>query len=282
MIPPATLRRAPLALATVLFGAVAVAGACTDVPTGTAPVAISLQLPAPAVARGDTLRDSTGAVAPLHAFVYNSSSDTIPDAAVRYYVLDAGTAIAVDSVTGLVTADTTSGIVDSARVIAVVGGLQTATLVIHAVPAPDSVRALDLAPDTIRYTGAGARDSSRSLRVQLLHRAPAGSADTVVARWIVRYQLTRADAQRTPIAPLDTLLYLADDAGRRSRADTTDASGIAGRRVRVDLRRLQDPTYSDSVIVSATVRARAGTPLPGETTLVWTVYIRPGSAGTTP
>jgi hypothetical protein len=45
-----------------------------------------------------------------------------------------------------------------------------------------------------------------------------------------------------------------NDAGARSSVDTTDASGVARRRIRLDVTRLTNLT--DSVIVQATVKYR--------------------------
>ena len=53
--------------------------ACGDVPTFQEGVAYitPVILPSPAVALGDTLRDSTGAVAPLRLFGIDSDGDTV-------------------------------------------------------------------------------------------------------------------------------------------------------------------------------------------------------------
>jgi hypothetical protein len=57
------------------------------------------------------------------------------------------------------------------------------------------------------------------------------------------------------VSPPDTAFArLVNDAGARSSIDTTDAAGIAKRRVKLDVTRLTSLT--DSVIVQATVKYR--------------------------
>jgi hypothetical protein len=75
---------------------------------------------------------------------------------------------------------------------------------------------------------------------------------SAVASYLVSFQI---------VSPADTALAsLVGDNRARSSLDTTDASGVAGRRVKLDVTRLT--TLVDSVIVNAFVRYR-GANVPG-------------------
>ena|SRR5687767_2270374 len=119
-----------LSLAACLAGV-----ACGDIETAPG-VPASLEfngLPFPAIVAGDTLRDTSGVAAPLRARVFNFDNDEILDAPVRYASLDSR--IVVDSVTGVVVAGPVSD--TAARVIALIGALQSAPLPLSVVPRPD-------------------------------------------------------------------------------------------------------------------------------------------------
>ena len=70
-----------LSVLTVALG-VAVGAACTDLNTGPdSPFALEiLELPSPAIVRGDSLRDIDGTAVPLRAVVFNLDGDTIQGA----------------------------------------------------------------------------------------------------------------------------------------------------------------------------------------------------------
>ena len=221
--------------------AVAIILACVDIPTGADDV-LSFQfepLPFPAVVQGDTLRNASGAVAPLRVSAYNHLGDEVTGLVVRFSALDRR--IRVDSVTGIVVGDSASA--TPSRVLATVDGL---TGVINL---PVTLR-----PDTV--IGSNVRDSlsysltdtllnvSPALSVKVIHGPAAG--DTAVRNYPVTF---------TVVSPTDTALArLVDESGRRSGTDTTDASGIASRRIRIDPVRLTSQV--DSIIVNAAVRYR--------------------------
>jgi len=110
-----------------LIVAMAMAGvdaatACTKIPTDANSV-LSLaldSLPAPAVVLGDTLRDSTGRAAPLHATVYNFQGSVISNAPLTFEALDRG--VTVDKVTGFAIGDSLRQ--TPARILISVGSLQ--------------------------------------------------------------------------------------------------------------------------------------------------------------
>lgn len=214
--------------------------ACTKVPTDANSIA-SLQFnafPTPSVVLGDTLRDSTGKIAPITARAFNYSGSEVGSAKITFFAIDRG--IRVDSLTGIVIGDSLR--TTAARIGAVTGALEALRGIF-----------VTLRPDTVE---AGTRDSLLySLTDSTLNVSPPLSVT-------VRHTLTRADSavgnylvNFAVISQTDTLAaQLVTDAGFASRVDTTDASGIASRRIKVRPTRLTN--VSDSVIVLASVRYR--------------------------
>ena len=77
--------------------------------------------------------------------------------------------------------------------------------------------------------------------------------------WVVRYRLV-VEGDTVPVDDT-SLVWIADDAGRPAPLDTTDASGEASRRIRINgLNPAVD--VLDSVVVSVTAQGTA-TPLRG-------------------
>jgi hypothetical protein len=71
------------------------------------------------------------------------------------------------------------------------------------------------------------------------------------------------------------LADLVNDAGKLSLVDTTDASGIAGRKIRLHPGGLSSTTQVDSIIVNATAKFR-GVPVSGSPVRLVLVF-QPGS-----
>jgi hypothetical protein len=213
--------------------------ACTDIPSGTNAVA-SIQfdsLPFPSVVLGDTLRDITGKISPVAGRAFAYGGKPIADAPFRYFALDRG--LTVDSITGRVTGDSVRA--TPARILATVAGLQAV------LPIPVVFR-----PDTLVITHG--RDSlSYSLTDSTLNVSPALSLT-------LRHTLNRSDslvrAYQVSFAIMnqtDTLAaQLVSESGINSPMDTTDASGVASRQIRIRPTRLKSVT--DSILVSASVR----------------------------
>src|SRR3954470_4902382 len=225
---------------------IATAVACTDV-SGSSTSVLSLQfdtLPAPSVVVGDTLRDTTGAVVRpvVHAFSFNGS-EIVP---APVYFLSPDSGVTVDSATGIVVGDSLR--TTPARIVATVANLQAIQRV-----------SLTLSPDII--VGKNAFDSllysitdttvditQNALSVTLSHN------DSAVGFYIVSFAIVSQ--------PDPALAELVNDAGRPSVVDTTDASGIAGRKIRLHPVGLSSATQVDSIIVSATAKYR-GAPVAG-------------------
>ena len=215
--------------------------ACVDIPTGSDDL-LSFQLNAlssPSVIVGDTLRDSTGVVAPLSITAFNFAGDTVPNVPVRFRALDAR--IRVDSVTGLLRGDSASA--TSSRVLASIDGFD-GIFTIPVVLRPDTVVGAN-ARDTLSYSLTDTTlNLSNAIGVKVLH-GPA-AADSAVRSFLVKFVI---------LSPADTALArLVDDSRRRSAVDTTDTGGTAARRIRLDVTKLV--TAVDSVIVQANVRYR--------------------------
>ena len=259
-----------------LAGAV-VAAACSEL--GTDPsgvVAIEFAAPLqPAVVIGDSLRDTTGAVVPLRAIVYDADGDTIADAPVRFFVLTSrdSAALEVDSLTGVVTGD--SVVSGTIRVMASVNALQQ-FVNLQVTRRPDTVDyAENRSADTIEY---GFTDttalSAHPLRVQVVHGPlPATDSDTsAVLGWIVSWQILYNGEPDT------TFAALVSSGTTRSYIDLTDAStavpgGVAERTVLAKQLHLPNGTDRDSVTVRATVKYR-GQQVPGSP-IDFKVIIRP-------
>ena len=240
------------------------AAACTDVPTG-ADVPFSLEferLPFPAVVAGDLLRDSTGAAAPLGGIAFNVDGEPIADAAIQYlFVGDAARLEDGALVRGVSAGAGAAG--DTVRITAVAGDVPSLPQRLWIVPRADSLAGPQEAPDTL-YWGIPPTpgDVSGPIDVRLFARVNALAVP--VRSWVVRYRLVVAG---DTIAPSDTsLVWLVDDAGRPSAIDTTDASGGAARRVRVNS--LNDAIDAlDSIVISVTVQGIT-TPIAGAPVLV--------------
>jgi len=229
-----------------LIAAVAASG-CTDV-SGNNGSVLSIQfdsLAAPSVVVGDTLRDSTGAVIVPIVRAFDFDGNEIAAPAVRFQSPDSG--VKVDSITGLITADSLRS--TQARIFASVGSLQ-AVQRIDVTLRPDEATAVN-AVDSLLYSLVDTTvDVSPRLQVKLTH----GTApnDSVVKSYLVRYEIV---SQKHP-----QLGELVNDAGRASRVDTTGTDGVAGRAIRMHPLNLQ--TTLDTIFVDATAKYR-GAPVSG-------------------
>lgn len=217
----------------------AVVLACTDIPTSANQIlSFSVnQLPSPSVVVGDTLRDSLGVVRPITVTAFNFQGDTATPPVIRFLAGDRG--IKVDSLTGIVTGDSVRA---SAKIIVSIGSIQ-APVIIGVALRPDTMTAVNVR-DSLSYSLTDTTlNVSSALGVKLLHGK---SADSAVAGYRVSFRM---------ISPTGTVAQLINDAGKaETTADTTDASGIASRRIRLNVAQLT--TISDSVVVLASASYR--------------------------
>jgi hypothetical protein len=231
-----------------LFGGIGVAiAACTEISSSsTAVLSIEFDsLGAPSVVVGDTLRDTTGVVVRPVVHVFNFKGVEIIPASVYFLSPDSG--ITVDSATGVVVADSLRS--TPGRIVATVGTLQAVQMV-DVTLSPDLIQAVN-SLDSLQYSPIDSTvNVSPVLQVKLTHGAAPN--DSAVKSYIVSFAIV---AQSNP-----QLGQLVNDAGQASIVDTTDASGIAGRKIRVHPLSLTSPV--DSIVVNATAKYR-GTPVNG-------------------
>lgn len=252
---------APLA---VVFAAVT--GGCTDV-TANPAVVTALEfdsLPYPAVVTGDTLRDSLGVAAGLHAIAFNGAGNVIPNAPVTYLALDSGLTIGAG---GIVTAQLRNGPV---RVIASAPGLQTGPQSLIVARRPDTVVVTPLANDTLFYTPLDnpATNVTPALTLQVATRDTIGNVAGTQG-WLVSYQVI---FHGQALAPADTTVAVIWNTGSQpSRIDTTAADGTASRVIRVHSTGL--PTATESLTVVASVRYH-GAAVPGSP-VTYLIQLRP-------
>jgi hypothetical protein len=247
----------------------AIAVACTEVGTDpTVPVAIEIDPPVlPALAVGDTLRDTLGVVAPIVARALNSRNEVIPDAPITFVTLPNDSILDVDPETGIVVGN----FVGQADVVAQVAGLQSVRLPMRVTIRPDTAFTDAVLVDSVLYGIAD--DTARTLVVTVMGRVTVDGRDTLVAveSWRVRYTITSPEglAENTDT----TRVYMANSANRLSRVDTTDTNGDATRRIRFPLAVVSD-TARRTFVTEVVVLGAEGTPLPGSP-IVFTTVIRP-------
>jgi hypothetical protein len=122
----------------VAIAACVVALSCADVPTFADGIAFisPVVLPSLSLAVNDTLRDSTGKVAPIRVFAFGQSEDTLKGVTVNFIVATVPAGVKIDE-NGIVTS------FDSLRTVQVVGRigdhLQTAETNLEVVAQPDLI-----------------------------------------------------------------------------------------------------------------------------------------------
>ena len=228
---------------------------CGEVPTLDEGIAYisPIILPAPAVAIGNTLRDSLGRAAPLRIEAFGRNDEPLPDPVATFLPTLVPSPISI-SADGIVTASDTVTAVQTVQLVGRVGGrLQTTTASLFVVPQPDSLgptsplavsRPLPTL-DTLRVTVTG------------LNR---GGTRVPVRGIIVRYRIVGVFGAGAGSAAA----FLTLDGRTVSRpdslaaVDTTDESGVASRTLVVA------GTEVDSVLVLVRARSLRNVPLAGD------------------
>jgi len=216
--------------------------ACTDIPTGNDNILsfVVNPLPSPSAVVGDTLRDTLGVAKPITVTAFNFQGDTVRSPRLRFLALSRG--IKVDSLTGVVTGDSVQS---GAQIIASVGSIQS-LVSIGVTLRPDTMVASN-ARDSLSYSLTDTTlNTSPPLGVKLLHGR---GTDSVVVGYRVSFRM---------ISPTGTLAQLVNDLGAAgTAADTTDASGLASRRIKLNVAQLTSATDSVVVMASASYRGVA-------------------------
>ena len=267
---------------TVCAGAaIVIAAACTSVPSDPkVPFSIEFnRAPSPSVVLGDTMFDSLGVQAPLKARVFNSSGDEIIGGAVTYHVVSLANVdstnpafadsvpLTVDSTSGLVIAKSDPAfLLDSARVYAQAGNLQSAPIVVRVTRRADKLVASGTRDTSITLSFLNT-DSllvpagwSFSVRVLDTTDAPVTAADSAVPFYLVRFRIVQPANAST-----DTSYVMLTGNGRtRSELDTTDASGTASRQIRIRRTKFPfdkpavDGIIADTILVEASAYRAGG------------------------
>ena len=235
----------------VMLAAASIAATgCTEVSTDPDAVA-ALQFNGagyPSIVVGDSLRDSLGTLLPLTATALNNDGEPIPDAEVVYSSPD--TVLEMKS-GGVVFARglNPSG---ATRVFATVGSLQSQSTSLFTTVRADSI-AYVLEADTATGLPSDGATLNDDLMFTVLGDTAAGKPKVAARGWLVSFQLRYRGALLLPTDTSAAYSYVLGGNRRIvSYIDTTDASGRAGRRLRVQSFRAPE----DTVLVIATARPR--------------------------
>lgn len=213
------ISRVAVALATI--GAL-VAVACVDMsaPKGAASISM-LQMPQPAVVLGDTLRDSTGAVAHLDVISFNAAGSPISGETPRFFITDT-------TRRGHLTADTRTIVGDSIGLIHIVGQvgeLQTPVVNVQVTFAPQTFQKVGSpTKDTTLILKLGPDSSSSIARVPLAATLQAAN-DSASQGFIVQYRLVKAPSTRPD--KRSPAVFIADNSGNLASSDTSRATGVS-------------------------------------------------------
>lgn len=218
---------------------------CTEVPSPDNGVASlsRVQRPSPGLVVGDTMRDSTGVVAPLRVIAYGLDDEPLATQPSASFVTLNGNAHLAGS---LLIGDT----VGTVRIVGIVGSLQTNVDTVPVTLRPDTLVESDSIVHRVKYT-AGSDTVARSAELGTIvqHLAPTSGVQAVV----VKYSITKApQGTTTPTAALVNFNSLSD-------RDTSDATGRASRAARLRLSALNSTSTSDTVMVNATATYRGKT-----------------------
>ena len=230
----------------VFAGSVVLLIACREIPAPAGGVfSLSpVRLPSPGVVAGDTMRDSTGNVAPLVVIAYGLDGEPLPQQPpFTFIVADTGAhfdgALLIGDSVGV-----------TVKVLGSVGKLQSQQASVFVTVEPDTLIPADSVIRRVTYSlvNGDTVATSSDLAVLVRHLSPVPSGVQAV---IVNYTIDRAPPGNGT-GPTAVLM----NGNVRSARDTTDNTGRAARTVRLRLLALGAPTGTDTVEVSATASYR--------------------------
>lgn len=260
------ISRFAVVLATI---AVVIAVACVDMsaPKGAASIS-QLQMPQPAVVAGDTLRDSTGAVAQLDIVSFDGAGAPIAGQTPKFFITDTTRRAHLTGATRILVGDS----IGLMHLAGQVGDLTTPVVNVQVTFEPSFMQKLSPI-DTSLLAPLGA-DSSSSIGSVPLAAALRAANDSASQGFIVQYKLRRAPATRSD--KRSPAVFLADDQGNIATSDTSDATGVR-RQLKVVSAFLADPALlggskTDTAIVEAHITYKGHIIGP----IQWIVPIRVG------
>jgi hypothetical protein len=242
---------------TLVLGATAAAIvlSCGEVPTLDEGIAYisPIILPAPAVAIGDTLRDSLGVVTALRIEAFGRNDEPLPDPQATFLTSVLPSPITIRE-GGVVIASDTVSTVQTVQIVGRVGSkLQTTTAGLLVVPQPDS---LGYDSDAAKTDSLPTTDT---LRVIVTGLNGAGTR-LAVPGIIVHYRITNiyptGQGSVTAVLTVDGRTVSRPDS--LAAVDTTDASGVASRAL------IAAGEQLDSVEVVVRARSLKNVPLKGD------------------
>ena len=264
-VRPDALVGIAIACTTAATAVAAVIVACSQIPTDpNKPFSIQVDtLPAPSVVAGDTMRDTTGALAPIRVEVFNVQGHPLPNPHVRFLSFNKHQLLfdTLGHAIGAPGGDSTVQFVVDAQ------GLQTAPQPLAVVLRPDSLLFADsdsVQTDTLHAGGPSVDTLSLPLDARLHHNPGSAGADSVTRSYLVRYSIVYpSSAAAGTGTPSDTVraIYISDVNHVPARVDTTDQTGAAVRYVLFNKARIKPPV-TDSVVVQLSARYR-GAPVGG-------------------
>lgn len=228
---------------------------CGEVPTLDEGIAYisPIILPAPAVAVGDTLRDTLGIAAPLRIEAFGRNDEPLPDPQASFLPTVVPSPVSI-SETAIVTASDTVSAVQTVQLVGRVGNkLQTVTTSLLVVPQPDSIAHTS---DSLKV---GALPSADTMRVTVTGLNRAGTR-VAVPGIVVRYRISGVFGpgkdRAVVVLTLDGRTVSRPDS--LAAVDTTDASGVASRTL------VAVGAGVDSVVVLVRARSLRNVPLRGD------------------
>lgn len=249
----------------------ALAVACIDITVDSNAVT-SLEFvpfPYPSIDAGDMLRDGNDVPVRLRANVFLANGTVDAEREVQFIVFDSAVEVTTDGYLRASALDS-ADVSDSARIVAVVGSLQSTVRRALVVSRPDTLLRSNAAQerDTIEYVLPTAEGTSDALTVTL--RGKNHGQPIAVPGYVTRFWLRKFNGDTVASADTSQSFALIEQ-GRGSAIDTTDALGTASRQVRWRFRTGQPGT--DSIQVLAQVRR--GSRIVKPDTIVWRVLVRP-------
>jgi hypothetical protein len=232
-------------LISVVLVAVALGLACVDMTAPKGPASISeLRLPSPSLVVGDTMRDSTGTVAPLVITAFDANGNPAVAPGAQFFITDT-TKAATLALSNLLIGDR----LGSTIIIGQLGTLQTSPVTLPVTNRP--AKLVKVSADSTLVVPFSQFDSVSAASVVSLNVLSA--QDSASQGIIVRYTVARTLSPGNPQRPA---VVIADANGKPGTADTSSSTGSSSRHILVFPALLGDSslragTKTDTMIIEA-------------------------------